>query len=291
MRLSPRSSSISACACSLLVLLVIIAFRAVFPSTIGKLRLLGIMIGMDQLDSSSGGVIWAVEVVNAVKSHGHAVPRVSQLFAWISLLSQARASRQGEVHEKNDAPRRLKAPFLGMRLAPPSEVAGPLGPAVTVGYVAAGAHLLAVSSLRGADGVDDTAVKFLLRAELKKKEEEERKAEEEKHERRMLHRVGEGLPLTDAERTAWRKWATSSSSSAGKRRKRKKMRKRRLPRASFRPSRELWRRLPSSCACLPTSGTTSSVLSRVRRRVGLLVTVFLPTVWATGFCSTAPIPY
>ena len=42
-------------------------------------------------------------------------------------------------------------------------------------------------ALRGADGVDDTTVKFLLRAELKKKkkedEEEERKAEEEKHER------------------------------------------------------------------------------------------------------------
>ena len=48
------------------------------------------------------------------------------------------------------------------------------------GYVAARAPLLAVSSLRGADGVDDTAVKYLLRAELKKKkeeEEEERKQE------------------------------------------------------------------------------------------------------------------
>ena len=46
--------------------------------------------------------------------------------------------------------------------------------------MAARAPLLAVSSLRGADGVDDTAVKYLLRAELKKKkreEEEERKQE------------------------------------------------------------------------------------------------------------------
>ena len=42
-----------------------------------------------------------------------------------------------------------------------------------------GLLLLAVSSLRGADGVDDTAIKYLLRAELllKKKEEEERKQE------------------------------------------------------------------------------------------------------------------
>ena len=103
--------------------------------------------------------------------------------------------------------------------------------AATVGYVAAGAPLLAVTSLRGADSVDDTTVKFLLRAELKKKEE----AVEEKHERRMLtlnHRVGEDLPLTDAEWSAWSKWATSSSSSAGKERKGKKRKKRRLLRTS-----------------------------------------------------------
>ena len=61
---------------------------------------------------------------------------------------------------------------LGTRPAPPSEVAGPLSPAATVGYVAVGALLLAVSSLRGADGVDDAAVKFLLRADLKEEEEE-----------------------------------------------------------------------------------------------------------------------
>ena len=58
---------------------------------------------------------------------------------------------------------------------------------------------------------------------------------------------------------------SSSSSSTGKRRKRKKRRKRRLPRTSSRPSRQIWRRLPSSCACLPTNGTTSSMVSRVRR--------------------------
>ena len=38
----------------------------------------------------------------------------------------------------------------------------------------------------------------------------------------LNHRVGEGLSLTDAEWSAWRKWATSSSSSAGKRRKRRR---------------------------------------------------------------------
>ena len=62
-----------------------------------------------------------------------------------------------------------------MRLVPPSEVAGPQVVAATGGYVAAGAPLLTV--LRGADGVDDTAVKYLLRAELKEEEEEEEEEE------------------------------------------------------------------------------------------------------------------
>ena len=149
----------------------------------------------------------------------------------------ATRAREEAGSETHYAPREPKTLPPGTRPAPPAEVAGPLGPSATVGDVAAGAPLLAVSSVRGADGVDDTAVKFLLRAELLKEEEKERKAEEEKHERRMLalnHRVGEGLPLTGAEWSAWRKWATSSSSSAGKRKKRKKRRKRKLPKAGCR---------------------------------------------------------
>ena len=43
----------------------------------------------------------------------------------------------------------------------------------TVGHVAAGAPLLAMSSLRGADGVDDTAVRTLLKLALQKKIEGE----------------------------------------------------------------------------------------------------------------------
>ena len=50
--------------------------------------------------------------------------------------------------------------------------------------MAAGAPLLAVSSLRGADGVD-TAVKYLLRAELKKKKKKEEEEEEEEEERKQ----------------------------------------------------------------------------------------------------------
>ena len=117
-----------------------------------------------------------------------------------------------------------------------------------------------MSSLRGADGVDDSAVKFLLRVVLKKKEEEkekERKAREEKHERRMLalnHQVGEGLSLTDAEWSAWRKWATSSSSSARKRRKRKKRRKKAPKTSSSRSSGARIRRCGHGCALSPWFG-------------------------------------
>ena len=85
-----------------------------------------------------------------------------------------RRERQEEAgSETYCAPRGPKTLPPGVRPAPLAEVAGPQVMAATGGYVAARAPLLAVSSLRGADGVDDTAVKYLLRAELKKKKEEE----------------------------------------------------------------------------------------------------------------------
>ena len=43
----------------------------------------------------------------------------------------------------------------------------------TVRGTSVGAHVLAVQSLRGFDGVDDTAAKFLLQQALKEKKEEE----------------------------------------------------------------------------------------------------------------------
>ena len=58
--------------------------------------------------------------------------------------------------------------------------------------------------------------------------------------RALSYRIRHNLPLTVAEREAWRRWMgivpRSSSSSSGKRRKRKKKRKRKLPRSSFRSS-------------------------------------------------------
>ena len=86
--------------------------------------------------------------------------------------------------------------------------------AATVGFVAAGAPLLAVSSLRGADGVDDTAVRTLLKLALQKKkdeEEEERKRTVEELRQASLARARELY---------------------GSKRKRKKRRKKSPPRAS-----------------------------------------------------------
>ena len=93
-----------------------------------------------------------------------------------ALRSQKTATRAREEagSETYYAPRGLKTLPPGTRLALLSEVAGPQGAAATGGYVAAGAPLLAVSSLRGADGVDDTAVKYLLWAELKKKKKKKK---------------------------------------------------------------------------------------------------------------------
>ena len=132
-----------------------------------------------------------------------------------ALRSQKTATRAGEEagSETYYAPRGLKTLPLGMRPAPPSEVAGPQGAAATVGYVAAGAPLL-VASLAGRDDVDATTVSFLVAENLKlqKKEEEEkerrRKREEAEHEARMREldrRVWADEQLTPAESCAWRK--------------------------------------------------------------------------------------
>ena len=104
--------------------------------------------------------------------------------------------------------------------------------AATVGYGAAGAPLLAVSSLRGADGVDDTAVRTLLKLALQKKveEEEERKLKVEELRQASL---------------------ASARELHGSKRKRKKRRKKRTPRVSslFR-ARRRHRQLAGFAGCV-----------------------------------------
>ena len=95
-----------------------------------------------------------------------------------------------------------------------------------------GAPLLAVSSLRGADGVDDTAVRTLLKLALQKKveEEEERKLKVEELRQASL---------------------ASARELYGSKRKRKKRRKKRTPRVSslFR-ARRRHRQLAGFAGCV-----------------------------------------
>ena len=68
-------------------------------------------------------------------------------------LKTATRAREEAGSETYNAPRGPKTLPPGVRPAPLAEVAGPQVMAATGGYVAARASLLAVSSLRGADGV------------------------------------------------------------------------------------------------------------------------------------------
>ena len=166
---------------------------------------------------------------------------------------QTRARAREEAgSETYYAPRGLKTLPPGTRPAPPSEVAGPQGAAASGGYVAAGAPLLAVSSLRGADGVDDTAVKYLLRAELmlKKEEEEEEERKQELADEALDDKLDAEMDaLLAIERLTSRQQARLSviireraelverRKKRRTMRKRKKRRKRRTPRTSSLPGR------------------------------------------------------
>ena len=88
---------------------------------------------------------------------------------------------------KYDAPRGQKTVTSagGEWQAPQAEVAWPQEEAVTVGYLAAGAPLLVVPSLRGADGVDGTTASFLVKAAFRKMQKEKEEEEEEEEEARI----------------------------------------------------------------------------------------------------------
>ena len=85
----------------------------------------------------------------------------------------------------NNAPRSQKtARAGGERLGVLKDPRPPWVEAFTVGYVAAGAPLPVVPTLRGDDGVDGTTISFLLKVALqvKKKERRRRQKLEEKEE-------------------------------------------------------------------------------------------------------------
>ena len=128
--------------------------------------------------------------------------------------SQRTATRAREEagSETYYAPRGPKTLPPGVRPAPPSEVAGPQGSAATGGYVAA-APLLAVSSLRGADGVPHLSTacpsqrSVALAGGAGREEEEEKDDEEEEEEEQ------EEAPQVLFWCTGTALWATRSSLS------------------------------------------------------------------------------
>ena len=148
-----------------------------------------------------------------------------------------------------------------------------------------GAPVLAVQSLRGFDGVDNTATKFLLQQALKKKEEEEERVKrEEERVKRQEDQEEALLTRLQAERDALLVLGLGALSSQQKKRlnavldereaimdrrerrrvvakrKRKKRRKRRTPRTSSLPGRAR-RRLRQWSAC--SAGFTGDDVPRV----------------------------
>ena len=95
------------------------------------------------------------------------------------VVERRESSEEMEVETHSDL-RAQKTSSPGTRPAPLSELAGPHGAAVTVGYVTAGALLLAVGvpALRGDDGVDATSLHYLLWQSLARKKKEEEEEEE-----------------------------------------------------------------------------------------------------------------
>ena len=158
---------------------------------------------------------------------------------------QMTAARAGEEveYEKHAGLRAQKTPPPGERpgiLAEP----GPQRSDRTVRRSSLETPLLAVPVLAGGDGVDGTALSFLVRRAVEDRKRE--KEEEEKEKARKKKEAQEKADLELAKRDPWwaqhladmkameeRRYKASSSSK----RKRKKRRKRRTPRTSSLPGR------------------------------------------------------
>ena len=188
----------------------------------------------------------------------------------MELAAALRHSRDARSEVAHEALRGQKTASSGSRPAPLAEIAEPQGLSVAPRCPDAGVPLLSVPLLAGGDGLDNTSVRWLLKAALKKKEEEEeeRKVQERK-ERVMqdIHRkIHANEDVSEAEWAAWRTWhGLGSSSSGGQKRKRKKRRKRKLPRNSSCPrlaARHLGRYGPEGHSCRDT--VTAFVARAVR---------------------------
>ena len=202
--------------------------------------------------------------------------------------------------------------LVGLRPAPPSEAARPQGAAATGGYVAAGAPLLAVSSLRGFDGVDDITAKFLLQQALvlKEKEEEERVKREQEQLQRQEDQEEARLTRLEAERDALLVLGLETLSSQQKKRlnavlderevildrwerrrvekRRKKKKKKKLPKVSSHSScGRARRRQRQWLGCIAGFSGVFMAVSVFCARLG---SHWIHAFWYVAMCmSTAPV--
>ena len=155
----------------------------------------------------------------------------------------ATAIREEVVHGAHAALRGQKTPPPGERPGSLSDP-GPQRSDRTVRRSSGAVPLLAVPVLAGGDGVDGTALSFLVRRAVEDRKRE--KEEKEKEEARKMKEAQDKLDLELAKRDPW--WAQHladkkareerrSMASSSSKRKRKKRRKRRTPRTSSLPCR------------------------------------------------------
>ena len=158
------------------------------------------------------------------------------------------------VHDAHDALRGQKTPPPGVRPGSLSDP-GPQRSDRTVRRSSGAVPLLAVPVLAGGDGVDGTALSFLVRRAVEDRKRE--KEEKEKEKARKKKEAQEKADLEFAKRDPW--WAQHladmkameerrNKASSSSKRKRKKRRKRRTPRTSSLPGRAR-RRLRQWFAC------------------------------------------
>ena len=148
-------------------------------------------------------------------------------------------ARVGEdvVHDVHDALRGQKTPPPGVRPSSLSDP-GPQRSDRTVRRSSGEVPLLAVPVLAGGDGVDGTALSFLVRraVEDRKREEEEKARKKEAQEKADLELAKRdpwwAQHLADMKAMEERRSRIPSSASSSSKRKRKKRSKRKLPKSS-----------------------------------------------------------
>ena len=163
------------------------------------------------------------------------------------MLTRHEGQQEEEEVDQHDGLRAQTTPPLGTRPGVPLDPGPPLVGAVTVGYVAAPGPLLAPPVLAGGDGLDESALAFVVQQTLLARDNEEAEAVEAAElavleadvapaERRLLEEVAKGTVSlfsgTSVEVAAVRWFLARDAVEKRKAKRKKRMRRRRRPRSS-----------------------------------------------------------